>query len=73
MTLYEKEGQCGGHTLTDDSPGYPVDLGFQVLLSARSLPARLCVAAGTRHALLLASLSTWMVGRGGKDCGPFCE
>lgn len=30
MTLYEKEAVCGGHTLTDDSPGYPVDLGFQV-------------------------------------------
>ena len=30
MTLFEKEPQAGGHTLTDDSPGYPVDLGFQV-------------------------------------------
>ena len=28
--MYESEPQCGGHTLTDDSPGYPVDLGFQV-------------------------------------------
>ena len=32
MTLFEKEPQAGGHTLTDDSPGYPVDLGFQVLM-----------------------------------------
>eukprot|EP00884_Botryococcus_braunii_P002118 jgi/Botrbrau1/11907/Bobra.0171s0017.1 len=30
VTLFEKEASCGGHTLTDDSPGYPVDLGFQV-------------------------------------------
>ncbi|BDA46075.1 probable cyclopropane-fatty-acyl-phospholipid synthase at C-terminar half [Coccomyxa sp. Obi] len=30
VTLYESESCCGGHTLTDDSPGYPVDLGFQV-------------------------------------------
>lgn len=30
MTLYESEATCGGHTLTDDSSGYPVDLGFQV-------------------------------------------
>ncbi|EIE24233.1 cyclopropane fatty acid synthase [Coccomyxa subellipsoidea C-169] len=30
VTLYESESRCGGHTLTDDSPGYPVDLGFQV-------------------------------------------
>ncbi|KAK9804082.1 hypothetical protein WJX73_004574 [Symbiochloris irregularis] len=30
VVLFEKEGCCGGHTLTDDSPGYPVDLGFQV-------------------------------------------
>ena len=29
VTLYESESCCGGHTLTDDSPGYPVDLGFQ--------------------------------------------
>lgn len=30
VTLFESEAQCGGHTLTDDSSGYPVDLGFQV-------------------------------------------
>lgn len=30
MTLYESEETCGGHTLTDTSSGYPVDLGFQV-------------------------------------------
>ncbi len=30
MTLYESEATLGGHTLTDDSSGYPVDLGFQV-------------------------------------------
>lgn len=30
VTLYESEATCGGHTLTDDSSGYPVDLGFQV-------------------------------------------
>ncbi len=30
VTLFEKEQTCGGHTLTDDSSGYPVDLGFQV-------------------------------------------
>ena len=58
MTLYEKEGKCGGHTLTDDSPGYPVDLGFQVLLPARSLLVRCCVAAETCHALLRTPFST---------------
>ena len=31
VTLYEKEQVFGGHTLTDDSSPYPVDLGFQVL------------------------------------------
>ena len=30
VTLYEKEPACGGHTLTDDSAGFPVDVGFQV-------------------------------------------
>ncbi len=30
MTLYEKEESCGGHTLTDRTSPYPVDLGFQV-------------------------------------------
>lgn len=30
VTLYESEATCGGHTLTDHSSGYPVDLGFQV-------------------------------------------
>jgi predicted NAD/FAD-binding protein len=30
VTLFESESTCGGHTLTDDSSGYPVDLGFQV-------------------------------------------
>ena len=30
VTLFEKEATFGGHTLTDDSLGYPVDLGFQV-------------------------------------------
>ena len=30
MTLYESEATFGGHTLTDDSSGHPVDLGFQV-------------------------------------------
>jgi hypothetical protein len=30
VTLYESEASCGGHTLTDDSSGFPVDLGFQV-------------------------------------------
>ncbi|PSC74866.1 cyclopropane-fatty-acyl-phospholipid synthase [Micractinium conductrix] len=30
VTLYESEATCGGHTLTDTSSGYPVDLGFQV-------------------------------------------
>ena len=30
VTLYEREAVCGGHTLTDDSAGYPVDVGFQV-------------------------------------------
>ena len=30
VTLFEKESSCGGHTLTDTSSGYPVDLGFQV-------------------------------------------
>lgn len=30
VTLYESEETVGGHTLTDDSSGFPVDLGFQV-------------------------------------------
>lgn len=30
VTLYEKEESCGGHTLTDRTSPYPVDLGFQV-------------------------------------------
>lgn len=30
MTLFESEASCGGHTLTDTSSGFPVDLGFQV-------------------------------------------
>ena len=30
VTLFEKEAECGGHTLTDHSSPYPVDLGFQV-------------------------------------------
>ncbi|KAL4856846.1 Tuberculostearic acid methyltransferase UfaA1 [Chlorella vulgaris] len=30
VTLFESEETCGGHTLTDTSSGYPVDLGFQV-------------------------------------------
>ncbi|KAL4447595.1 hypothetical protein ABPG75_004814 [Micractinium tetrahymenae] len=30
VTLFESEPTCGGHTLTDTSSGYPVDLGFQV-------------------------------------------
>jgi cyclopropane-fatty-acyl-phospholipid synthase len=30
VTLYESEATCGGHTLTDHTSGYPVDLGFQV-------------------------------------------
>ena len=30
VTLFESEHRPGGHTLTDDSPGYSVDLGFQV-------------------------------------------
>ncbi len=32
VTLFEKEGFCGGHSITDESPGFPVDLGFQVRL-----------------------------------------
>jgi predicted NAD/FAD-binding protein len=30
VTLFEREPTCGGHTLTDDSSGHAVDLGFQV-------------------------------------------
>ncbi|KXZ44875.1 hypothetical protein GPECTOR_61g828 [Gonium pectorale] len=30
VTLLEKEERCGGHTLTDHTSPYPVDLGFQV-------------------------------------------
>ena len=37
VTLFEKEPHAVGHTLTDDSPGYPVDLGFQATLAASSL------------------------------------
>ncbi len=31
MALLEAEPALGGHTLTDDSAGFPVDLGFQVM------------------------------------------
>ncbi|KAG2447750.1 hypothetical protein HYH02_007208 [Chlamydomonas schloesseri] len=30
VTLLESEATCGGHTLTDHTSPYPVDLGFQV-------------------------------------------
>eukprot|EP00798_Chlamydomonas_sp_ICE-L_P023397 gene23397-30675_t len=30
VTLFEKDSVFGGHTLTDTSSPYPVDLGFQV-------------------------------------------
>jgi predicted NAD/FAD-binding protein len=30
VTLFESAPVCGGHTLTDDSSGHAVDLGFQV-------------------------------------------
>jgi predicted NAD/FAD-binding protein len=30
VVLYEREASCGGHTLTDDTSEFPVDLGFQV-------------------------------------------
>ncbi|KAI8475498.1 MAG: cyclopropane fatty acid synthase [Monoraphidium minutum] len=30
VTLYEAEERCGGHTLTEEACGVPVDLGFQV-------------------------------------------
>ena len=55
MTLYEKEAVCGGHTLTDDCPGYPIDLGFQVwdsvTLMFNSLPAHRHIAAGNSFCL----------------------
>ena len=48
VTLFEESYGCGGHTLTDDSPGYPVDLGFQVLvglmLPDNHLSTLLCLA-----------------------------
>lgn len=30
VTLFEAESTCGGHTLTDSTGQWPVDLGFQV-------------------------------------------
>ena len=30
VTLFEAQDACGGHTLTDHTSGFPVDLGFQV-------------------------------------------
>ena len=30
ITLYESDATCGGHTLTDHTSQWPVDLGFQV-------------------------------------------
>lgn len=30
VTLFEAEERCGGHTLTDTTTQWPVDLGFQV-------------------------------------------
>ena len=38
MTLYEREATCGGHTLTDTTSGYPVDLGFQVWVCGPACP-----------------------------------
>jgi hypothetical protein len=40
VTLFEKEATFGGHTLTDDSLGYPVDLGFQVRRQEREREER---------------------------------
>ena len=36
MTLFERNADCGGHTLTDEASGFPVDLGFQVSLCGSS-------------------------------------
>jgi len=61
VTLYEKEQVFGGHTLTDDSSPYPVDLGFQVLAldvprpcHPHAVPTNRstdCESAGSRHGL----------------------
>jgi hypothetical protein len=45
VTLFESEAKCGGHTLTDDTSPWPVDLGFQVR------PIRLCTAMNISAAL----------------------
>ena len=58
MTLYESEAACGGHTLTDTSSGYPVDLGFQVGAAAAAAAAvvlSLLPSADARHAAAVCS------------------
>lgn len=37
VTLFEAEETCGGHTLTDSTGQWPVDLGFQVSESTVAL------------------------------------
>ncbi len=61
VTLYEKEQVFGGHTLTDDSSAYPVDLGFQVLAMGVRRPCHPdaalqyrgtdCASASCKHVL----------------------
>lgn len=72
MTLYEKDAKCGGHTLTDESPGYPVDLGFQVLVHSQEL-AKLCAAAETCRLLASSDIKERMVNAGKAYCGLFCQ
>ncbi len=50
MVLYEKEPTCGGHTLTDDTSEFPVDLGFQVRPPALELHLRVRRAGAARSA-----------------------
>ena len=62
MTLFEREPQAGGHTLTDDSPGYHVDLGFQVLIG-RCLTSAMHPTAPPLFGC--CGPTQWLLGNGG--------
>lgn len=50
MVLYEKEATCGGHTLTDTTSEFPIDLGFQVC-ATRACRARAPLGLGGTTAI----------------------
>jgi protoporphyrinogen oxidase len=50
VTLFESEDTCGGHTLTDSTGQWPVDLGFQVsVLRLTAAPSKSPTVAQLLH------------------------